>query len=401
MLPGAEPSALGYTPTYMSAARLLARAVPLALAAAFSPGCGAAPPPNGPEKVAQPEKQVVLPETVVSPFEDVQLAHDFQTANAQLLGGKAREALTAFDRLLRLAPDGPTAAPSMVNGGIALEELGERDAALERYKQAFEKFPNADTAKIALQRTIRLQSRLEKWADLQAWSDKLLVLSDLKLLESIEARGFRALALAEQGKIEEAAKDVDKALTAAEEAKLGLTEKPPIEMAPAYFAQGEVRRLKSEAIVFTPLPPNFTDVLEKRCQGLLDAQNAYTDALRARDAHWSAMAGYRIGQLYQVLHADVMKIPTPAKAKTLKDKQLFEGVMRLRYRVLLEKGLKMMAGTVQMAQRTHEASTWVGRAEKAKEELERALADEKAALAKMPFTEDELKAAMEKLKKGP
>ena len=47
-----------------------------------------------------------------------------------------------------------------------------------------------------------------------------------------------------------------------------------------------------------------------------------------------AALGYRVGQLYQQLHRDVMQVPPPAKADTLKKKQLFEGAMRLRYRVL-------------------------------------------------------------------
>src|SRR6185369_6201267 len=105
-------------------------------------------------------------------------------------------------------------------------------------------------------------------------------------------------------------------------------------------------------IAFNPVPQNFGDVLEQRCQGRLDAQNAYTDAMRSFDAHWSAMAGYRVGQLYQKLHLDVMQVPPPAKADTLKQKQLFEGAMRLRYRVLLEKGLAMMDGTVRLGERT-------------------------------------------------
>jgi hypothetical protein len=165
------------------------------------------------------------------------------------------------------------------------------------------------------------------------------------------------------------------------------------------FALGEVRRRKSEKITFDPMPPNFTDVLEQRCQGLLDAQSAYADAMRAYDAHWSAMAGYRVGQLYQQLHRDLMRVPPPVKADTLKKKQLFEGVMRLRYRVLLEKGLKMMDGTVRMGQRTGEDSSWVQRARDAKRDIELSLDDEKAALARLPFTEEELEAALELLKK--
>ncbi len=72
--------------------------------------------------------------------------------------------------------------------------------------------------------------------------------------------------------------------------------------------------------------------------------------------------------------------------------------MRPRYRILLEKGLKMMSGTVRLGARTGEDSLWVRRAHQAKRELEQALADEKAALAKVPYTEDEIRAGLEKLK---
>ena len=165
-----------------------------------------------------------------------------------------------------------------------------------------------------------------------------------------------------------------------------------------YFALGEVRRAEGEALVFTPMPDDFGAVLERRCQRLLDAQMAYSDAMRARDAHWSAMAGYRVGQLYQQLHRDVMHIAPPVQAKTLRQKQLFEGAMRLRYRVLLEKGLTMMSGTLKMAERTGESSAWVGRAREARQELELALQDEATAMKKLPFTEEELQAALDKLK---
>jgi hypothetical protein len=94
-----------------------------------------------------------------------------------------------------------------------------------------------------------------------------------------------------------------------------------------------------------------------------------------------------------------MQIPPSAKANTLKKKQLFEGAMRLRYRVLLEKGLKMMDGTVRLGERTGEDSVWVHRARDARRDIELSLEDEKAALAKLPFSEAELETALELLKK--
>lgn len=229
-------------------------------------------------------------------------------------------------------------------------------------------------------------------------ADQVLASQGLSVLQIVEARGARALGLVEQGLIDEASRDVMRARDLIEEHRLGEAGKLPIELAPVSFALGEVRKGKSEEIKLAPVPPNFTEVLEQRCQGLLDAQNAYTDAMRAHDAHWSAMAGFRIGQLYEQLHRDVMEIPPPSAATSLRKKQLFEGAMRLRYRVLLEKGLRMMDGVVRMGERTGEASAWVGRAKEAQKQLERALAEEKAVLAGMPFTEAELQDGLNALK---
>ena len=72
--------------------------------------------------------------------------------------------------------------------------------------------------------------------------------------------------------------------------------------------------------------------------------------------------------------------------------------MRMRYRVLLEKGLKAMNATVDMAERTGEGSAWVTRARAAKKELEQAIAIEKEALAKLPVSEEDLKGALEDLR---
>jgi len=73
--------------------------------------------------------------------------------------------------------------------------------------------------------------------------------------------------------------------------------------------------------------------------------------------------------------------------------------MRLRYRVLLEKGLKMMDGTVRIGTRTGEDSAWVHRAQEAKRDIELALEDERRALAKLPYSEAELQEALDMLRK--
>ncbi len=369
------------------------------LFAFFLAGCASAPvaAPHVPA-AAVLTSPVEVAAMVVSPFSDLELEQQFEQARALLLRENYREAADRFDRLVRLAPQGDTAAPSLFNAALAHEGLGDRLAAVERYQGLMERFPDHVITRGAPFRLSRLFAYLERWSDLAANAERLLAIKDLTVLEAIEAHGARALGLVEQDQVDEAARQVGLARDLIEQHRLGESGKPPIELAQASFALGEVRRRRSEKISFDPLPPNFTDVLEQRCQGLLDAQSAYTDAMRSYDAHWSAMAGYRVGQLYQQLHRDVMAIPPTPRSDTLKKKQLFEGALRLRYRVLLEKGLKMMDGTVRLGARTGEDSAWVHRAEEARHDIELAVEDEKRALSKLPYSEAELQQALDLLR---
>ena len=376
------------------------RARPVGIAAALLAlltGCAASPagPARGAEQHTPP---VEVAPMVVSPFSELELERQFESARKALLRERYKDAADVFDKLVRLAPDGETAAPSLYNGALAHEGMWKRAAAVERYEKLIQRFPEHAVTRGAYLRVAKLYAFLERWKDLSTAADRALALRDLSVLEAIDAHGAKALALVEMDRVDEAAKHVAKATDLVEQHRLGESGPPPTELAQTSFALGEVRRKRSEKIVFDPMPPSFAEVLEQRCQALLDAQSAYTDAMRSYDAHWSAMAGYRVGQLYQQLHRDVMAIPPTGKADTLRKQQLFEGAMRLRYRVLLEKGLKMMDGTVRLGRRTGEDSAWIHRAEEAKRDIELALADERSALSKLPFTEAELRAALDLLR---
>ncbi len=365
-------------------------------------GCGSSGPrteARSPQVEPRDLPVIEVSPVVVSPYAEAELVNEFERAKALLLGGQHREAAEVFDKLARLAPGGEVAPPSLYNAAVGYEALGEREEAATRHRELLRRFPGHALERSSLFRLGRALAYLERWSELVTVAERLIARQDLAVLEVIEARGARALGLVEQDLVEEAAREASIARDLVERERLGEAGKPPIELAQLWFVLGEVRRKKSEAIRFEPMPVNFAETLEKRCQGLLDAQAAYTDAMRSLDAHRSAMAGYRIGQLYQELHRDVMRVPPPANADTLRKKQLFEGAMRLRYRVLLEKGLKMMDGTARLGDRTGEASAWVGRAREARRALELSLSDEKAALLRLPFTEEELREALAELKK--
>lgn len=359
--------------------------------------CAASTAQSPPASPGQPNHTVQVATTYVTPHDAGTIQQRFDAANQLLRDARFREAAAAFDAIVEFEPQGAFVAPSLFNAGFAWEQAEDRNSALARYREVVRKFPAGPEARSSLIRATRILSWTEDWKQLSEYADMLLARSDLSPIEQVEAYGARALGLVETGDADGALLSVSKARTIIEDQGWGGAAQPPVAAAQVFFALGEVRRVKGERLVFVPMPSNFGEVLEERCQSLLDAQDAYAEAMRAHDPHWAAMAGYRVGQLYQQLHRDVTAISPPSSAKTDKQKQLFEGAMQLRYRVLLEKGLKMMDKTLEMAVATGETSAWVHRAREAKRDLERALQGVKDSLAKLPYSEADLQRALDGL----
>lgn len=366
-------------------------------------GCAATTQSQSPATTAQAERDrtTEVPTTYVTPDDAGMIVTRMQEANGWLLAGDYDRAAVAFEKIISFEPNGEYAAAARFNAGFAYEQLGRRDLALAQYRAVIDRHAESEEARGALLRSSRLYAHAEEWEPLTQVSEQTLARPDLELMERIEALGARGLGLVQLGRVSEGALVIGKARDLIEEHRLHEAGKLTVGMAQVFFALGEVRRIRGESITFVPVPDNFADVLEARCQSLLDAQDAYATAMRAYDAHWSAMSGYRVGSMYQQLHRDLMKIPPPPSAKTQRQRELFEGAMQLRYRVLLEKGLKMMERTVAMAERTGESSSWVNRAKDAKRDLELALDGAREALAKLPFQEADLQRALDGLRGTP
>jgi hypothetical protein len=131
----------------------------------------------------------------------------------------------------------------------------------------------------------------------------------------------------------------------------------------------------------------------------MDAQHAYGEAMRSTDAHWIAMSGFRVGEMYRKLHHDLMVIPPTLLAKSDKQKEIFFAIMHMRYRVLLEKADDMMDRTLSVSAAGLDDSAWILRAKDLKRDIDLALDEERATIKSFPFSEDEIKKAIEILRK--
>lgn len=360
-----------------------------------SVACGASPRPNA----SPPPSHVDASNQILGTRAEGTVQELLDKGERALLAQRWQEAVDSFEAAL--AGDAAAANNPQVLYDLALayEGLGEREKARARYRDVVRRFPTDSNARNALVREVSLDAHLEDWTGLGEVAEMILARKQLDPAEKMLGLGARGLSKIRAGEESQATRAIQQGLELMDETRYGATGQLPVAAAMIKYANGELRKYRSEKISLNPPGPDFVAKLEMRCACLLDAQSSYADAIRSVDPQWAAMSGYRVGEMYRTLHHDLMLIPPTDKAKTESDKQLFYGIMHVRYRVLLEKGMEMMKRTLALGEKTGVGAAWMKRAEILKVEMAKAIEDEKAVLATYPFTEGELDKALEIMKK--
>jgi len=359
-----------------------------------APACaGSRAPAHNANDPAQAQSEVEVPRTVVTPRDASSIPELLKDAGALATAERWTEAAQSYDRAYRIEPDGASGAEALWGAADAHDRANELELALARYEAFARREPETPRGREALVRATRLLVFLGRFEPAGVYAERLLKKAEaLSDFERIAVMSARALSLLERNEDQQATYFIEKARDIIETRQLDAAGRVPRDLAQLYYALGELRRRKAERVVFEPMPPNFGAVLEERCQYLLDAQSAYSDSMRAYDAHWSAMSGYRTAELYQKLHQDLMAVQPPPSADTERKRQLFEGAVRTRYAILLTKAKGMAEHTLAMAERTGEHSEWVERTRQALKSIDQGIADESAALAKLPYTKQDFEA---------
>jgi hypothetical protein len=340
-----------------------------------------------------------VPRIVVTPHDTATLAELFARARAAADGGDFAGAAAGFDRIVALEPHGELAGEALFLAGEARGLLGDQAGALARYEAVVDGYPEHARARDAATRAVRLLAYQEHWDWAGRYADRALVhAAELAPLQLVVVYAGKALQSASAGDDARASVYVERGRDIVERHGLDLAGRLPSELAPLYFALGEVSRLRSERVALEPTA-RFPALLERRCQFILDAQRAYSDTWRAYDSFWSTLAGFRLAEMYEKLHQDVTAMPPPTGADNDARRQLYEGAMRLRYSVLLEKARGMLEHTLAMAERTGERSAWVSRAQQTLAYIDEAEARERASLDRLPYSRQDLEDALAEIQK--
>ena len=366
-------------------------------ASVASIGCAAQKAPDA--VTAAPPKREQTQNQIISQKTDGTANDLYARGEKAITEQKWQDAIDAFGALLLAEPNYENAGEATYELAFAYENTGDRDNARLKYRELVMRFPDDKNARQALSREANIDAYVENWKALGEAGSLLLARKDADDFDRMMGLGARGLFKVSSDDDTGASKDIGDGLDLAESLHYGELGRLPIPVAQLRFGLAEVRRVRSEKIKLLPVTPDFVMKLELRCAGLLDAQNAYADAIRSVDQHWAAMSGYRVGEMYRTLHHELMAIPPTELAKTESDKQLFYAIMHVRYRALIEKGIEMMNRTLALAEKTQDTSSWVTRAKDAKTDMEQALVEEKAQLAKFPFNEKEVELALDMMKK--
>ncbi|HVH47167.1 MAG TPA: tetratricopeptide repeat protein [Labilithrix sp.] len=369
----------------------------IGLVSLVSAACGGAPQASA--RSPQPPQRIDASNQIIGTRVEGTPKELLARGERALLAQNWQEAVDVFEALLAGDPSAANDPQVIYDLALAYEGLGDREKARMRYRDIVRRFPTDPNARSALAREVSLDAYLEDWKALGEVGEQILARKDIEVADKMLGLGARGLSRIIAGDETGASRDVNEGLDLVEETRFGATGQLPVAAAMLKYANGEIRKVRSEKIVLNPPPPDFVQKLELRCQLLLDAQSSYADAIRSVDLHWAAMSGYRVGEMYRTLHQHLMMIPPTEKAKTESDKQLFYGIMHVRYRALLEKGIEMMKRTLALGERTGVASGWMKRAEAAKAEMDRALEEEQATIKKFPFTEETLEKTLEIMKR--
>ena len=370
----------------------------VAAASFFLFGCaGKRNQPNSPETSEErrgPPETLQASASVISAEEAVGIEELLVRGNAQLDNEEYDEASRTFERAVAHAAIRRNRLRALYGWGTAVDLSSRPKRALEIYSRYFtEAPPGAARDEIAV-RQVRLLVYLERYAEAAAAS-RQVGLKDRSPVQQLALLGARAHAELLDGRLEAAELTISKGRAIVDQHMLDRVTIPSLDVASLYFALGELRSKKAGAIKFDPVPPDFPQKLEARCQLILDAQSAYSETMRSEDAHWSSMSGVKVGQLYKSLHSDLMAIPAPETAVNDEKKALFEGAMRLRYSILLTKSLSMMEATVALLDRTHQKSRWRARAREALKDIQTAQKDEETAIDALPYSRAQLQQVLD------
>lgn len=352
-----------------------------ALAACAGPRAGAPAAPPGAERAPA----ITFPaETLVATPLDVELAGKndeelFAIGTAAFGSGDFKRAAAAFSRVVDLFPGSPHHAAALYDAGLSYERTGDWMLALERFR-ALEKGWDGPDALEASFRIAECRYHLEDLPAAHAKLDEIVGRPGLSAADRVRALAQRGVVELEMGRAEQAEATLRSAVLAWQ-AAADRERLDEYYAAQAQYYLGEVYAGWFRAL---PLEPDLGDEallsrqLEDKAEMLLSAQGHYLRAIRLGNDTWAVASGFRIGELYDGLRAQLIDAPLPPGLSG-EEAEAYRKELRRKLRVLATKAITAYEQTLQRASRSGvDDLRFLADAQASLERLRKVLADDAA-----------------------
>lgn len=277
------------------------------------------------------------------------------------------EAERIYGKLVDEFPESEYAQPARFNLGLLLERRRAYADALPQYEAIVQK-PEPEDAQ-ALRTWIDAHYRLGacagqvgRWWDTVVIFERILKFDDLDDLDRMEALLGRAIGLQESGLADDAEVAYAKALRFYREVTAHRRFDDRGFAAEAAFRMGDIAKTRYDTVVLEFPQELMRTRLEQKCELLLSAQNRYLQSVRYGDAHTVAVAGLRIGGLYESLHVMIVGLSAPTEL-TLEQLAIYHEEVRDRVHILLTKALRIYEKTLRIGRTSASAGEWVAKLE--------------------------------------
>jgi hypothetical protein len=265
--------------------------------------------------------------------------------------GDHARAAAAFAKLADLFPRSRHEPAALLAAGLAYERIDEWRLALERFR-TLERRGGPD----ALEATFRIaecQYHLGELGDARETLDGIVRRDPLAPADRVRALAQRGIVELELGRPGDAEGSLRLALTTFQAA----SEAERLDdqfAAQAQYYLGEVYREWFRAL---PLDPSRGDdaalerELEHKAELLLSAQGHYLRAIRMGNDRWAVASGFRVGELYEELRAQLLDAPLPPGLEG-EHAAAYRAELRARIRVLATKAIAAYEQTLARAARS-------------------------------------------------
>lgn len=292
--------------------------------------------------------------------ESIEVEEVFDKAFKAYRNRRYEDAAKHYELIIRYFADSRFYLPALYNGGLAYEELGLWDSAIQSYNKVIEQYPDNKEATDAHYRLANVYDRQDDQEQIVALMTQVMT-REISHFDRIEAYARRSGALLKLNRLDEAEEGF--------RTLLRLNEKAPEDeqvlensnfIVQSYYGIGRVYHLRVSAIPLVLPPERMGDDLQVKADLFLRAQSNYIRALRYHHPQWSVAAGYMIGRMYEDFYVDLFTAEIPAELTDEEFAMYFEE-LRSQIKPLMERAVQVYERNLSFSQRladTPEAQRW-------------------------------------------